>query len=63
MKDKGATWYCGIDLLVQTPKANAALFELLNGINQMLERASEAIEAPHHQGITYTDPLEGFFGN
>jgi hypothetical protein len=48
-----------VDLLLQAAKADAAVFEPADGVDQVPQAAPEPIELPHHQRVDGPQVVEG----
>jgi hypothetical protein len=48
----------GVDRFGQRAETDAALVKDANGVNEMAERPSEPVQAPHHQGVPGQEPVE-----
>jgi hypothetical protein len=51
VEDQASTTAGGVDGLGERPKANAALVEVVDDLDQVLQRPREAVELPDYQGV------------
>src|SRR5215207_9794274 len=51
MEDELPAAGCGVDLLGEALEADTLAVELSDGLDEVLEGAAEAIQAPDHQGV------------
>jgi hypothetical protein len=50
-EDKFATWRRSIKVLGGTPEVDAALFQVEHSIDEIAERAAQAVQLPDDNGI------------
>src|SRR5579859_2817525 len=60
MKNQFATWGSRVDVLGQADKVNVTGLELIEGVDEVFERATQTVELPDDQRITWPRKREGF---
>jgi hypothetical protein len=60
MKNQSATAGSGIQALLDAFETNAPITQSPHDFNEVSQRATQAIEFPHHQDVTLPGVVQGF---